>query len=397
VRIPDEVKEVIVSIEDLLGRGGPGFGYRLKATRQPPDFNVELVTPYVNLPRNGSAAIEVLVSRRGYDGPIRLSVSDLPEGVIAEGGNIPAEMNPPEDRRVFAPGYLTLTATPTAKSFSLPLKVWAEAVSSEVPIRKLAVAPGLVEPVKGNRQKLVKAPWLDIGLPAALAAPVAYQLELPKRHIRIIQGGDYPVAWKLIKPVQGAVPIKIDYPRQQASIKDLRVLRRPEGMDYMEEGTFHVLTTFATPPVTFDLVIDGVRMMNGKPERIFTAPAVTIEIVPGYRLSVSEKLEGTPGSRIEVSGKVEREPEFKSVVKIQMDGLPESVTSEPIVVTADQREFRLFLDVKPEAKPGRFDLRLSSVATVLDRKDQQEFRSPESQVELVLQSKTAAQARNSTN
>ena len=54
--------------------------------------------------------------------------------------------------------------------------------------------------------------------------------------------------------------IEVENPRPTASIKDLRVLRRPEGMDYMEEGTFQILTTFATPPVTFDLVMDASRI-----------------------------------------------------------------------------------------------------------------------------------------
>jgi len=115
ISIPKDVHQVIVSVEDLLGRGGIGFGYRLTAFPQPPDFSVELVTAYVNLPESGTAAIEVLVGRRGYEGPIRLSIPDLPEDLIQQGGNIPAELNPPEDRRAFSLGYLTLTAKPGAK------------------------------------------------------------------------------------------------------------------------------------------------------------------------------------------------------------------------------------------------------------------------------------------
>src|SRR5262245_10630281 len=40
VRIPSDVREVEVSLEDLLGRGGTGFGYRLTAYPQPPDFSL---------------------------------------------------------------------------------------------------------------------------------------------------------------------------------------------------------------------------------------------------------------------------------------------------------------------------------------------------------------------
>jgi hypothetical protein len=201
--------------------------------------------------------------------------------------------------------------------------------------------------------------------------------------------------WKLVKPASGAGPIKVDNPRPTASIKDLRVLKRPEGMDYMEEGTFHVLTTFSTPPATFDLVIDASRMAGGKPERVLTAPAVTVEIVPGYEIKLhSRTLEAAVGKKIELAGKVEREPGFKAIVKIQVDDLPENVVCEPVVVPADQSEFRLSLEVRPEAKLGRFSVHVTSMATVLDRKDQQEYKVPDVEAEIVVLAGSTDRASN---
>ncbi len=383
--IPADVKAVIVAVEDLLGRGGPDFAYRLSAFPSPPDFTVELTTPYINLPLGGSAAVEVLVGRRGYDGPIQLSIPDLPEGVVAEGGHVPAEMNPPEDRRAFAPGYLTLTIQPEAKVRSFPLTVWAESVGSTPAIRRQAVAPGMIQLVRGTRQKSFKAPWLNAGLPAAIAKPTPYQLELGTRHIRIVQGGDYALAWKLVKPAQNSGPVKIEYPKPLASIKDLRVLKRPEGMEYLEEGTFHVLSTFSTPPVTFDLVLGASRIVGGKSEPVLTAPAVTVEIVPGYQIKLlSQTLESPSGGKIELAGKIEREPGFRSNIKIELEDLPEHVDCQPVVVPAEESTFRLLVDVKPEARPGRFALRVSSVATILDRNDQQEFKAPDVKAEMVV-------------
>jgi len=378
VNIPKEVSEVIVSVEDLLGRGGTGFGYRLIAFPQAPDFNVELVTPFVNLPESGTAAIEVLVSRRGYDGPIRLSIANLPEDFIQEGGNIPAELNPPEDRRAFSLGYLTVTAKPGAKRQPFDVTVWAEATESSSPIRKQALAPGMVQPIRGVRQKSFKAPWLGTALPMAVATPVPVRIDLAKRHVRIVQGGDYSLGWKLVKGPQAGASIKVENPRPTASIKDLRVLRRPEGMDYMEEGTFHILTTFATPPATFDLVVDAARISGMKSERLVTAPAITVEIVPGYGVTLlSEKLAVRPGETVEIAGKIEREPGFDAVVKLQLEDLPQQVTSEEVVLPPDQATFRLVLRAAPNAPAGSFDVRLSSSAALPDRRDKQEFKIPD--------------------
>ena len=370
--IPKDVNQVVVSLEDLLGRGGTGFGYRLTAFPQPPDFSVELVTPYVNLPESGTAAIEVLVGRRGYDGPIRLSIPNLPEDLIQQGGNIPAELNPPEDRRAFSLGYLTLTAKPGAKHRPFDLNIWAEATESSSPIRKQVLAPGMVQLIRGLRQKPFKAPWLGTALPMSVANSVPVKIEVAKQHVRIVQGGDYALPWKLVKGPQAGGNIKVENPRPTASIKDLRVLRRPEGMDYMEEGTFHILTTFATPPATFDLVMDASRITGMKSERLITAPAVTVEIVPGYGLKLmSEKLAVRPGETTEITGKIEREPGFAAIVKLQVEDLPQQVTSQEVVIPADQTAFSLRLAAGPNSQPGTFGVRVSSSATLVDRKDQE--------------------------
>ena len=62
--VPQNVKEICVQVEDLLGRGGPDYGYRLQAVREPPGFAIELLDPLVNVPLNGTAAVEFRLARR---------------------------------------------------------------------------------------------------------------------------------------------------------------------------------------------------------------------------------------------------------------------------------------------------------------------------------------------
>jgi hypothetical protein len=288
-------------------------------------------------------------------------------------------------------GYLTLTAKPGAKHRAFDLTVWAESTESGSPIRKQVLAPGMVQAIRGPRQKSFKAPWLGTALPTSVANSVPVRIEVAKQRVRIVQGGDYALAWKLVKGPQAGGNIKVENPRPTASIKDLRVLRRPEGMDYMEEGTFHILTTYATPPATFDLVMDASRISGMKSERLVSAPAVTVEIVPGYGLKLlSEKLAVRPGESIEIKGEIEREPGFDAVVKLQVEDLPQQVTSQEAVVPADQTNFRLVLTAGPNPQPGTFDVRLSSSATLADRKDNQEFKIPDLKASLDVLAGSAA-------
>ena len=88
--MPEKVEELILSVEDITNRGGPAYGYRLRATRNVEDFALELIAPFINIPAGGSAAISVRVIRDTYFGPIQLSLAGAGDEITSEGGHIPA-------------------------------------------------------------------------------------------------------------------------------------------------------------------------------------------------------------------------------------------------------------------------------------------------------------------
>ena len=113
--MPAGVHEIVVTVEDLALRGGPAYGYRLITRRQAEDFRLSLGAPFVNLPAGGTVVISVSADRRGYDGPIQLTVADLPKGIRVDGGMIPREYVDASNTRTFnRRGILTLTAEPGA-------------------------------------------------------------------------------------------------------------------------------------------------------------------------------------------------------------------------------------------------------------------------------------------
>ena len=79
--VPPAVSLVVVEVRDQRGRGGLNFGYRLTIEPAVADFIVQQPTSELNVPRVGSATLAVPVTRRGYTGPIRLTVPDLPPGL----------------------------------------------------------------------------------------------------------------------------------------------------------------------------------------------------------------------------------------------------------------------------------------------------------------------------
>ncbi len=113
--------EYTVVVQDLTGRGGPDFGYRL-SLRPPSSASPTLAVKYfpdaVRLSRDGRTRIRCEIVRQGFDGPVRLSAAGLPDGVSAEPLIIPAGRNE---------GDLLLMATPEATLVTVPIKIVARA------------------------------------------------------------------------------------------------------------------------------------------------------------------------------------------------------------------------------------------------------------------------------
>ncbi len=390
--VPKGFSSVVLAVEDLLGRGGPGYGYRLLAKQASADFSLEVVEPEINIPHNGTAAIEVRVKRQGYRGPIRLSIPNLPDDISMAGGNVPADANLTFGYR---PGYITLTAKPEAKLRAFQLEIAGETVGYEPAIRRQAITPGMITAVIGTDQKPFKAPWLGTGLPVAVAKANPLLLDVPVRHFRLPQGSVINLPWKLTTPAQMTTALEVDL-RLSYFLKDLVIVPKPGGPEKPNEGFFQISAGLTTPALTFDFVLDAMKKKEEPP--IVTSPAVMIEIVPLYKLKLlSEKVEVKRGAKTEIAGRVEREPGFGGGVKVRVDGLPEHVMAPEITLAGDQNDFRLVLEAGTEAKPGEFEVRIASTASIPEQNERQEYSIPDLKAYLTVAGESSTVQAAQTN
>ncbi|GAB4143967.1 MAG: hypothetical protein Fur0037_11730 [Planctomycetota bacterium] len=77
-------------VRDLQGKGGPGYGYRLRVSRPMPDFDLRVVPSAINLPAGETGVFTVHALRRdGFDGEIDLALVDPLPGFVLGGGLVP--------------------------------------------------------------------------------------------------------------------------------------------------------------------------------------------------------------------------------------------------------------------------------------------------------------------
>jgi len=281
--VPATVREVVVSVEDLALRGGPLYGYRLLARRQAEDFNLTVSTPFLNIPAGGAAAISVTADRRGYDGPIQLTIPNLPKGIHVEGGMIPREyIDAGNTRTINRRGILTIAADPGMTLPTGQLEVWGEATTADGSVlRRRASGLGMAVEVAGateqgvvDRQRALTAPWLGWDLPAALTDPPPATLEVHQTGLKqMAEGARYEFAYKWT--VLGAVTPPKQVGVDIVGAKDIRVID-------MTPSTFAVTTSKATDPGRYDVYVTA-RIRTDDADETVVARVIPFEVTGGSR------------------------------------------------------------------------------------------------------------------
>jgi hypothetical protein len=104
---------------DQQQNGGPDFTYRLQLTEPKPDFALRIVPSAINIEAGTSVPVTIHALRQdGFDGPIRLTLKDAPDGCTLSGAELPAGENKIQ---------VTLTAPANALATITPLTLIGKA------------------------------------------------------------------------------------------------------------------------------------------------------------------------------------------------------------------------------------------------------------------------------
>ncbi len=288
VKAPADAHTLVVAVEDLALRGGPGYAYRLNVRRGAQDIRLVLNTPYVNVPAGGSAAVPVIVERHGYDGDVHMRVPNAPQGLRVEGGYVVAvpPMKDGENTRTRSSiGILILSAEPGANipASQLTVEGVADLTGGSQLIRR-AEGPGMMVGVSGakeqgavDRQRTLTAPWLGLQLPMAATKPQAATLEVAMvERKRMAEGDQIQFRWKWMPrdPLQ-ELPKTVD--ADMVGAADIRLIDARAETPERTTGTFLITTTKLTRPGKYDLYVTGQLKVDGQEQEVVSRP-ISVEV-----------------------------------------------------------------------------------------------------------------------
>ena len=372
IRVPEGVTELDVSVEDLLGRGGPGYAYRLVARKQPADFIVRLNETHVNIPRDGSASVSFTLDRRGYRGAIRVVAEGLPASVDVAGGNIPAEFGGMTTQRNSRQGRLILSAPADAATGRSRVSFYAEGRTEEGQvIRRPVLTSRIVTPVQGPGQRPHRLPGASTTIDAVVAEPAPAHIELLiPRSLRLIQGLEHDIEWAYRTRESGVQSISPVQVTNEPAVANLRILGDAKIKPGDPKGKLEMNTTMGTPAMRFDLVLRGQVRHDGVNHTIYS-PAITVDIIQGYRVGApDEPVTARPGTEFAISGAFSREPEFDSEIVVEAANLPVGVTCEADTISDSPATYSLACRAEPDADAGEYSVEITPRSVLAGRNEE---------------------------
>ncbi len=351
--VPAGINSLVVAVKDLLGRGGPKYLYRLAVTpADQPDFSLTVIEDRQTIPQQGTAIVRVRASRAGYGGPIKLSVPNLPEGVVMAGNEIPAGTTET---------LLSCTAPAMSKVSQLLTKIIGESTDPKLPLRRLALLPD--SPLNQLQ------PWLRSEWALAISEPAPINIDWDTSEATLALGAMYSAKVKVSRFKDAKGPIRLslltsqNVPRtadnkQEDRNRALRIEGVPTIAADQVAGVATVIVPGDLPAIPYDLAIRAELLSpDGK-------SVVASAVTPSRRMRTSQpialQLLGAPevqaksggGPTGKLTGKIIRIGGYNKPVTVTLAGLPAGLPAPSVNVAGDRSDFELPVSFPYKSKLG---------------------------------------------
>ncbi len=354
IDVPAGVERIILSLKSLQPVAKGNAVYRIEILdRTLPDFSLQLETDRLNIPAGATQVLRVTAERRGYGGPIALTLPGLPAGVTLKGGLIPAGATV---------GLLTLTAPADQPSFS-------KGAFGEVVVVGRADAPN-ANIVRIARRaaspKTRSRPWAreSVGWCVAKPAPLGVAWANGSPPQEFFAGVKNSVGLQLLldQNAQDAIRVrmlttqvvpkkKVKKGNRDVTVDDVERTLRLEGAPQFNVGSEPVAVQVITPA---DLPLKPVSVvfiaeLLAADKKTVLASVTTPECQVTFRSPLQLQLQGEPqveakageGETGTLQGAISRLGGLAGPVTVTLEGLPKEYPAPKVVVSAESVDFKL--------------------------------------------------------
>ena len=367
--VPAGVAQVVVQVRDLFGRGDARAFYRLVIEPAgQPTFSLMLNTPTVNLPEDGSAIVEMQITRAGYAGPIKLSVVG-DNSVVVSPNEIAANMQ--------GKALLRLVRTNKPAEGTAPLlRLIGESVGADPAIKQTArLQTGVVAPTFTDTMAVgtIRPSGLGIELqqlPTVLFRGVSHPIPMILK--RQPQAGEESLPVKLL--LDSTEPVRRRDPNNPAPGNFPLVAAAPQMImpDQPELATVKIVVPLESVEPVIDFVVKVEATPHAYSDRVL-ASAFSQPFRAEIKNAVAPKVDDATLAVVgeadhKITGLLQRTPGFTGPAEVTLTGLPAGYTVQPVTVAGDQDKFEFVVKapkVAADTPVANVKLRVTSSGSLL--------------------------------
>lgn len=338
--IPQGTNQIQLRIRDLFGRGDPRAFYRVVIEPADlPRFSLQLNTPTVNIPEDGSAIIELQVNRAGHMGPIQLSaVGD--DSVTISPSQIVANHQGKMLLRLVRSGSRQ-TAHPSL------LRIVGESVDLSPQIRRTAtLQTGSLAPAFADTLAVATTPASGLAVELQYLPTVLYRgttIDLPVKVQRSREHATVTLPVRL--SLDSTEPARRRDPNNAAAGTFPQVSIAPAFLDSSDDQT--VVLKLSVPMDAVEPAINFTVRAEATPhaysDRV-TATAFSQTFLAEIQTGVAPKVDEATLSVVgetdhRITGVLQRAAGFSMPVEVALGGLPAGYTAQTANVPGNEETF----------------------------------------------------------
>ena len=373
--------QILVASRDADTHAGPRHYYRVRITREQPDFQLIVMAPDTLRPdgcclyQGGNENYDVHVWRQdGWTGPITLTAEGLPPGVTC----VPQVVGPNLKQTA-----LVVSAVPTAAAWTGAIKIKGSASIDGRTLVREARAASITWPVM-QPQGIPAISRMDRTLVLAVRDKAPFTLTATLEKTTLVQGAKVNVKLKLDRhwpDLKAAVQVAAIEPQTHLPANVTFNNNQPVTIAAgKNDGTAVVDVKAAAVPGTYNLVLNAIAqtpynkdpMAKQKPNINIIQPAapMSITILPNQVATLSVNNANPTlkiGAQMELVVKVSRLNNYAGAFKVQLVLPPnvKGVAAAETAIAAGQNEAKLSLKAPADAAPGnRANLIVRGIATL---------------------------------
>jgi hypothetical protein len=344
-----------IEVKDMLGEGGPNYVYRVEVTPIEPTVALSVqekvlyADTVVSVPAGNRGAAVLLVSRKDFAGDLNLKVLGLPPGMKFEAPTIAAG-------QTMVP--LLLSADDKAKPASGVLDVQAVSTDPAKPASgHLSQISGLV---RINQRNVYEHAIQRFS--SAIVGKAPYKIEVATPKVPLVRSGTMDLKVRAIREPGFTAPINIRLlyaPNGTAGAVSAQI---PEGQN---EGTLLVSAGPTAEIREWQIVVLGSASVEGGTVEV-ASPFVKLQVGEPY-FDLAFKANSVPqGGELKYVVQATNNIEFKGKAKLQLIGLPNEATCEPIEISQDSTEAVFTVKTTGNTPQGRHKAVMCNLVVVLN-------------------------------